>query len=137
MSAGPALLSNPPTIAANGRTVLLVEDEPQLRRRAARALRAAGYRVATAANGEVALREAAQSSCDVVVLDLTLPPPDGWATLRHLQRRHPGLPVLIASENDFRSMARLHGAIGMLAKPFADDALVRAVAAALAHAPVR
>ena len=113
-------------------TVLLVEDEPRIRRRAASALRSAGFGVDTAVNGDAALREAGQKTFSLVLLDLTLPAPDGWSTLRHLRRQQPELRVLITSENDFSSQARALGAVGLLRKPFDDRALVAAVKTGLA-----
>ena len=113
-------------------TVLLVEDEPRIRRQAARALQNAGFGVDTAVNGDAALREAGQKKFSLVLLDLTLPPPDGWSTLRHLRRHQPELRVLITSENDFSSQARALGAVGLLRKPFDDSALIAAVETSLA-----
>ena len=61
--------------------VLLIEDEPELLRVLARALREAGYAVDEAADGEEGLFKATGCDYDAVVLDLMLPRRDGWQVL--------------------------------------------------------
>jgi hypothetical protein len=76
-------------------TVLLVEDEPALRRVAARALRDAGWRVAEADSAEAALAQLAKGGArpDLLVADVALPAMDGPALLVRLRREWPGLPA--------------------------------------------
>ncbi len=82
--------------------VLLVEDEPEIRRVAAAMLLRMGHPVLEAANGPAAI-ETFQSQAgriDCVVCDLTMPKMDGWATLSALRRLDPDLPVVLASGYD-------------------------------------
>src|SRR4051794_33729853 len=79
--------------------VLVVEDEPALRRGVARALREDGYAVDEAADGEEGFFKAAGGEYDAVVLDLMLPRLDGWAVLERLRRTHK-TPVLILTARD-------------------------------------
>lgn len=71
--------------AVPGTRVLLVEDEPNMARTLAKILERKGYEVATAGNGEEALRELAAATFAVIVTDLNMPVLDGMQLLRRLQ----------------------------------------------------
>lgn len=64
--------------------ILIVEDEPDLQRGLARALRDEGYAVDTADNGEDGLFNAESTDYDAIVLDVMLPKLDGWSVLARL-----------------------------------------------------
>ncbi|HKX19415.1 MAG TPA: response regulator [bacterium] len=68
-----------------GATVLLVEDDPLLRKAAESALRRDGFRVLAAANGEEALQSVAREVPDLVLLDLVMPGIQGYDVLRALK----------------------------------------------------
>src|SRR5262249_22673361 len=100
--------------------VLVVEDEPDLRRVLVRALREAGYAVDEAADGEEGLYKATSWEYDALVLDLMLPQLDGWEVLRRLRRTHK-TPVLILTARDTvndRVRGLDSGADDYLVKPF-------------------
>jgi two-component system KDP operon response regulator KdpE len=100
--------------------LLVVDDDPQLLRALRITLRAAGYDVATAADGRSALRAAAQEHPDVVVLDLGLPDLDGTEVLAGLRPWFPG-PVLVLSaraDSGDKVAALDAGADDYVAKPF-------------------
>ncbi len=100
--------------------VLVVEDEPELLRVVARALREEGYAVDEAADGEDGLSKATAWEYDAIVLDLMLPRRDGWQVLAGLRRRRP-TPVLILTARD-AVVDRIRGLDGgaddYLVKPF-------------------
>src|ERR1700736_3060715 len=75
--------------------VVVVEDEPAIRRGIADALRASGYQVAEAADGFRGLEEAVRLGVDLVLLDLLLPGRDGLQVLTDLRKVRPTLPVII------------------------------------------
>jgi two-component system OmpR family response regulator len=79
--------------------VLVIEDEPELRRVLAQALREDGYAVDEAADGPDGLFKATAWTYDLVVLDLMLPGLDGFALLKRL-RREKHTPVLILTARD-------------------------------------
>ena len=79
--------------------VLVVEDEPELLRVVAKALREDGYAVDEAADGEEGLFKATSWPYDALVLDLMLPKLDGWQLLGELRREHK-TPVLILTARD-------------------------------------
>jgi two-component system response regulator MprA len=75
--------------------VLLVEDDPAVRGAVERALRGAGHRTETAANGVKALEVATASPYDAIVLDLGLPGLDGLEVCRRLRSTGNAVPVLM------------------------------------------
>jgi two-component system, OmpR family, KDP operon response regulator KdpE len=101
-------------------TVLVVDDEPQIRKLLRITLEAAGYQVREADAGLVGLSEAALSRPDVIVLDLGLPEIDGVEVIRRL-REWSRTPVLVLSVRDAteQKVAALEaGADDYLTKPF-------------------
>jgi two-component system OmpR family response regulator len=100
--------------------ILVVEDEPDLLRSLARALREEGYAVDTAADGEEGLYKAESWGYDAVVLDVMLPRLDGWAVLERL-RQSKKTPVLLLTARD-ASRDRVRGldtgADDYVVKPF-------------------
>jgi PAS domain S-box-containing protein len=118
-------------------TVLLVEDDPRIRRIVARALRGGGYRVDVAADGVEALDGVMQRGAppDLVVTDVVMPGMDGRTLGAELRRRHPGLRVLYVSGYAGDALAErgvLDSGIQFLQKPFTADALLERVRALLA-----
>jgi two-component system, OmpR family, response regulator len=100
--------------------VLVVEDEPDLCRAVAQALRETGYAVDEALDGEEGLFKASACPYDALVLDLMLPRLDGWELLRRLRRTHK-TPVLILTARDTvhdRVRGLDTGADDYLVKPF-------------------
>ena len=121
---------------ANGPAVLIIDDEPQMRRLLETILKADGYRVSEAATGEEGLTDAAQRQPDVVVLDLGLPDMDGVEVLRRL-RQWSHMPVLILSVRDTeeQKVAALDaGADDYVTKPFASAELLARLRVMLRHA---
>jgi len=88
----------PVATAANMR-ILIVEDEPDLLRSLAQALREEGYAVDTANNGEDGLFNAESYDYDAIVLDVMLPQLDGWEILKRL-RKTKKTPVLMLTARD-------------------------------------
>jgi two-component system KDP operon response regulator KdpE len=116
--------------------VLVVDDEPQLRRFLRASLPAQGYRLIEAASGEEALREAAARAPDLVLLDLGLPDLDGVEVTRRL-REWSAAPILVLSARDQEQdkiRALDAGADDYLTKPFATGELLARMRVALRHA---
>jgi two-component system OmpR family response regulator len=100
--------------------ILIVEDEPDLLRALAQALREEGYAVDTATDGEDGLFKAESWEYDALVLDIMLPKLDGWELLRRL-RKTKKTPVLMLTARD-QTRDRVRGldtgADDYLVKPF-------------------
>ena len=79
--------------------ILIVEDEPDLQRGLARALRDEGYAVDAAANGPDGLFNAEGTDYDAILLDVMLPGLDGWEVLRRLRQKKK-TPVLMLTARD-------------------------------------
>src|SRR5262245_5822073 len=123
-------------MSTNSPLVLLVDDEPPIRRLVHTSLTAEGYRVLEAETGEQAVRLAAQQPPDLVILDLGLPDIDGQAVLRRL-REWLTAPILILSARDQekQKIAALDGgADDYLTKPFGAGELLARIRVALRHA---
>ena len=119
-------------------TVLVVEDEPSLRKVVGFALARLGYAVLTAQDGVEALevfRQHREQIC-CVLCDLTMPRLDGWETLAALRKLDPNLPVILASGySKTEVMAGEHAEWpqAFLSKPYESKALATAVTNALHH----
>jgi two-component system OmpR family response regulator len=100
--------------------LLIVEDEPDLLKSLARALREEGYAVDTAEDGEDGLYKATSTDYDAIVLDGMLPIMDGWELLKELRKTRQ-TPVLMLTARD-RSADRVRGldtgADDYVVKPF-------------------
>ncbi|MBP0621101.1 response regulator [Cupriavidus consociatus] len=123
-------------------SILVVDDSPSLRRMIGACLRAGGFDVTEAADGEQAYALADTAAAEdaafgMLVTDQVMPGMDGLTLIRRLRAsaRYAAIPILmLTTEHDgsIREQARAAGASGFLPKPFDPDALMQAVAALLA-----
>jgi len=116
--------------------ILVVDDEPQILRALGTNLRARGYEVDLARDGETALALAARAHPDLVILDLGLPGIDGTDVIRGL-RGWTSVPIIVLSvrEREADKVAALDaGADDYVAKPFGMDELLARLRAALRRA---
>ena len=116
--------------------VLVIDDEPQIRRLLRVTLEGNGYQVVDAATGQEGLVQAAQCRPEVVLLDLGLPDLDGIAVLKRL-REWSRVPVVVLSvrDRDPDKIAALDaGADDYVTKPFSSAELMARLRVALRHA---
>jgi twitching motility two-component system response regulator PilH len=111
------------------RTVLIIEDDPDQRRLLDRMLGGAGWRIATAPDGEAGLTAARAERPDAIVLDLLMPRLNGFQTCRRLKSDAAtrGIPVIIVTTKDQPAdefWAREIGADAFLHKPVDIDGLL-------------
>jgi two-component system, OmpR family, response regulator MprA len=107
-------------------TVLVVDDDPDLRAALTRALTIDGYAVSTASNGAKALESLAEAPADLLVLDVMMPVVGGLEVCRRLRAAGNRIPILVLTARDQVSdrVAGLDaGADDYLVKPFALDEL--------------
>jgi two-component system response regulator AtoC len=123
-------------ISKNGRTILVGEDELEVRGYLEMALKCLGYSVELAQDGDevLSLLESPNSNISAVLLDIMMPNRDGIDTLREIRRIDPTIPVIIvsgASSTLNVVTAMKSGATDFLGKPVAHEDLRKAVARAL------
>jgi two-component system response regulator MprA len=114
--------------------LLLVDDDPPIRRMLERTLSAEGYEVRAAADGGAALAAVERSVPDAIVLDVTMPGLDGLAVTRRLRAKGLRVPILLLTARDavHERVAGLDaGADDYLVKPFDADELSARVRALL------
>ena len=114
-------------------TVLVVDDEPQIRRAMRTSLDAHGYEVRTVGTGEEAVLSAAEQVPDLMLLDLGLPDLDGTDVIRRV-RSFSDVPIIVLSVRDRQTdkVAALDaGADDYVSKPFGMEELLARLRAAL------
>ncbi|MBM3908653.1 MAG: sigma-54-dependent Fis family transcriptional regulator [Gemmatimonadetes bacterium] len=116
-------------------SVLIIDDEPNIRRMVGALLEAEGYEVRDAQDGQGGIARALEWEPDLVLLDLMMPGTlDGMATLEQLRERFPELPVVMMSGRaglaDAVKATRL-GAVNFLEKPLTPEGVLLALAGAL------
>ncbi len=115
--------------------VLVVDDEPPIRKLLRMGLTAQGYQTLEAANGKAAL-DLLKEAPDLIILDLGLPDTLGHDLLRTLRARNEGVPIIVlSSRGDEASKVQALdlGADDYVTKPFGMDELLARMRAALRH----
>ena len=116
-------------------TVLIVDDEPPIRRFLRASLGAQDYRVAEAGDGAAALRALEEEKPDLVILDLGLPDMTGSDVIRAVRARSPVPIIVLSVRSDERGKVEALdlGADDYVTKPFGMEELVARMRAALRH----
>ena len=122
-------------MAENIPTILVVEDEPEIRRLVRTSLAAEGYRVVESANAERGIIDAGTQKPDLAIVDLGLPDMDGIDAIRRVRKWSP-MPIIVLSA---RALERSKidaldaGADDYVTKPFGMGELLARVRVALRH----
>lgn len=115
-------------------TILVIEDDPAVRRGVVDVLEYAGYRTLEAADGHAGMELALKANYRLLLLDLVMPGPSGFDILQAIKRKRPGQAVIILSargeEND-RVRGLTTGADDYVVKPFSMKELLARVDAVL------
>lgn len=117
----------------NNAGILIIDDEPQIRKLLTITLESNGYRVSEAVTGREGIIQAASHAPDLVLLDLGLPDQSGHEVLKNLRSWY-AKPVIILSVNNGEEdvVAALdHGATDYLTKPFRSAELLARIRSAL------
>lgn len=122
-------------MTVEGRQILLIEDEPQMRRFLRVTLQSHGYQLIEAASGQEGLMQATTGHPDVILLDLGLPDMDGIEFARRM-REWSEIPIIVISarEQEADKVRALDaGADDYLTKPFGAGELLARIRVALRH----
>jgi two-component system KDP operon response regulator KdpE len=122
-------------MASSAPCVLVVDDEPAIRRLVRNTLAVQDYRIVEAATGQEALDEARREKPDLVILDLGLPDLDGMEIIRALRAKSQVPIVVLSSRGDEKGKVTALdlGADDYVTKPFGVDELMARIRAALRH----
>jgi two-component system, OmpR family, KDP operon response regulator KdpE len=115
--------------------ILVVDDEPPIRKLLRMGLSTQGYEVLEASNGKIALEMLGQNP-DLIILDLGLPDIQGLELLRKIRERNEGVPVVVLSSRGDEAgkvQALDLGADDFVTKPFSMEELLARMRAALRH----
>ena len=116
--------------------VLIVDDEPPIRRFLHTSLTSQGYHVLEAEDGKIALDLIKRNAVDIVVLDLGLPNLHGFEVIEHLRGTGSAVPIIVLSSRTDEAgkvKALDLGADDYVTKPFGIDELLARLRAALRH----
>jgi len=132
MTTKPATKSTPAT--PSPKTILVVDDDPSVRKMLSRVLVGEGYAVLCAANGVEALGLAAAQPIDLALLDLNMPVKDGWDTFERLTAQDPLLAVIIITARANQLFTALGAGVGaLLEKPLDFPTLLKTITKLLAE----
>jgi DNA-binding response OmpR family regulator len=115
-------------------TILVIEDDPAVRRGVVDVLEYAGYRTLEAADGHAGMELALKANYRLLLLDLVMPGPSGFDILQAIKRKRPGQAVIILSargEEGDRVRGLTTGADDYVVKPFSMKELLARVDAVL------
>jgi PAS domain S-box-containing protein len=119
--------------ARSDKSILLVEDQPEVADYISSVLENHGYSVITASCGDHALSLLAHLPRPprLVLSDVIMPGMDGRKLAALIRERHPGTAIVLMSGNERQTPAGGHGQVSFLAKPFTEESLLRALRAGL------
>jgi len=101
------------------RSLLVVEDDLAVREALTRVLETEDYQVSSADSSRDAIRQFNEKRIDIVLLDLSLGPEQGWDIFHALKSRQPDLPIIVTSAKaDELTHSSAAHASGVLEKPF-------------------
>jgi two-component system KDP operon response regulator KdpE len=116
--------------------VLIIDDEPPIRKLLRVGLSAHGYQIMEASSGKMALELLGEQPPDLILLDLGLPDMQGHELLRTMRARNDSVPMVVLSSRDDEAgkvQALDSGADDYVTKPFGMDELLARMRAALRH----
>jgi len=121
-------------IEKTAQRILTVDDDPDILKLLGMRLKAAGYQVQSATNGEQALAQVAISRPALVICDLRMPDMDGMAVFDAIHKTDPALPMIMLTAHGSIPEAvdaTQRGVFGFLTKPFDSKVLLQQVEAAI------
>ena len=115
-------------------SILVVDDESEIREGLELLLKSEGYQVSSAESGQVGLSRLEERPFDLLLLDVSLPDRNGIDMLKEIHRQDPHLPIVLITAYGSIEMARAafkSGAMDYITKPWSNDELLVQVAQAV------
>jgi DNA-binding response OmpR family regulator len=113
--------------------ILIIDDEPLVRKTIRAALETSHHQISEASDGRIGIQMVASELPDVVITDMLMPEQEGAETISHLRAAYPGTKILAISgggrvkNTEYLVMAAKLGADEVLAKPFEPAELIEKV----------
>ena len=122
----PIVIRKPPSVKSARKTILVVDDEPEMAAMISRYLLQEGYNTLTATSGADALELAARELPFAITLDIIMPDMDGWEVLQGLKKNPETkeIPVIIVSISEDKETGFALGAVGYVTKPVSQKLLI-------------
>ena len=119
-------LSAPSVLKPKQKTILVVDDEPEMAKMITGYLEQEGYNTVAATSGKQALQVAARMQPFAITLDILMPEMDGWEVLQGLKSSPAtrDIPVIVVSVTEDRETGFALGAVGSVTKPVSKERLV-------------
>lgn len=129
-------------MAENEKLILVADDDKDLVMALAIRLRAAGYTVVTAHDGEGAFDLANKNKPDLIILDVRMPAGGGFSAIDRMKhslntRNIPVIFLTAFDDEDMREEGRKLGAVGFFRKPFNDEEFMASIAGVLGGGTMR
>jgi CheY-like chemotaxis protein len=117
--------------------IVVIEDEPAMRRMTCRTLEGAGHAVAAFADGRGGIEHIRQHPTDLLITDIFMPEMEGLETIKQARNLRTGMPIIAMSGlsfegGDYLRIAERFGAVATLKKPFRGSELLELVSRLLA-----
>jgi DNA-binding response OmpR family regulator len=122
---------------AENKTILIVDDDPELTDGLRMVLERQGYRVITARDGQQGKQQVYNQRPDLMILDMMMPRMGGYPVLEHFKGKPDAPPIIMITANEgsrHKAYAEYLGVIDYIRKPFAMERLLESVEKGLAAA---
>jgi len=121
-------MDSEPKPTLKSRSILVVDDNSNLREALVAVLGSEGYEVLQASNGDAAITHMHEQPVALLITDLVMPEREGIETIRHFIQEFPHIPIIAMSGvSDYLPLAKALGAAVVLQKPIAYTDLLQAV----------
>ena len=120
---------------AQGKTILVVDDDPELTDGLRIVLEKQGHRVITARDGQQGKQQVYNQKPDLVILDMMMPRMGGYPVLEHFKGKPDAPPIIMITANEgsrHKAYAEYLGVVDYIRKPFAMERLLESVEKGLA-----
>ena len=131
---GIAGLTSAAYLAREGKKILLIEDNEDIRSNTAEILELSNYKVITAENGKIGVEKAIEYKPDLIILDIRMPKVNGIEAIAYFRQNYPRVPLIVLTgfpDTDMATSMLRQGVVDYLVKPVEGEKLKASVARAM------